>query len=281
LNCIFVSDLHGYIKKYEKLFEIIRKEHPDAVFFGGDLLPNDFSIKKDMDEFLETNLFSKIKNVNQKNNIRFFVIMGNDDPRIFEKYFIDADEKGLIEYVNEKTAKLQNLFVTGYSYVPPTPFQLKDWEKYDVSRFVDVGTISPEQGKRTIKIETDEIRFSTISEDLEKLVENSPPKKTIYLFHSPPYKSALDRADLDGKKVDHAPVDVHVGSIAIKRFIEKYNPFLTLHGHIHESSSITGKWSEKKNKTYSFSAAYEKSKLAIVRFNTDNLDAATRQIIDI
>ncbi len=283
MNCIFVSDLHGNIKKYENLFKIIEEESPKAVFFGGDLLPNSFSINEKMYRFLKEYFFSKIKDINEKKDerIRFFVIMGNDDPKSFEKYFLDADKKNIIDYVNLKTVKFDGLYVTGYSYVPPTPFQLKDWERYDVSRFVDVGTVSPEKGKRTVEVDIDEIKYSTISDDLEKLVKKSVPKKTIYLFHSPPYNSALDRADVDGKNVDHAPMDLHVGSIAIQRFIKNYHPFLTLHGHIHESSEITGEWHEKIDQTHSFSAAYNKSMFAIVRFNTDNLENAKREILEI
>jgi len=41
------------------------------------------------------------------------------------------------------------------------------------------------------------------------------------VLHSPPYDTGLDRAALDGRSVDHAPLDVHVGSIAIRRFIER------------------------------------------------------------
>ena len=36
----FVSDLHGYIRRYEKLFTAIETEKPTAVFLGGDLLPS-------------------------------------------------------------------------------------------------------------------------------------------------------------------------------------------------------------------------------------------------
>lgn len=281
MNCIFVSDLHGNIKRCAKLFQIIEKETPDAVFFGGDLLPNNFGMNEKMGVFLEKHFFSKIKKINEKTKekIRFFVIMGNDDPRAFEKYFIDAESNSVIEYVNEKTVDFGDLFVTGYSYVPPTPFQLKDWERYDVSRFVDVGCISPEGGVRTVEVNTDKIRFSTISGDLEKLVKNAPANKTIFLFHSPPYDSVLDRAALDGESVDHVPLDVHVGSIAIQRFIKKKQPFLTLHGHVHESVSLTGKWSEKRGVSFSFSAAHNESDLSLVRFNTDNLEKATRELV--
>ena len=37
--CLFVSDLHGSIERYEKLFHIIPAKKPELVFLGGDLLP--------------------------------------------------------------------------------------------------------------------------------------------------------------------------------------------------------------------------------------------------
>ena len=283
MNCIFVSDLHGNVKRYNKLFDIIEKEKPDAVFFGGDILPNQFSINEEVDRFLDKQIFSKITDVEKKlgKKIRFFIIMGNDDPRVFEKYLIDADEKGIIDYVNEKTVPFEGFFVTGYSYVTPTPFQLKDWERYDVSRYVDVGSISPEEGIRSIDVNKDVVRYSTIADDLKKLGKNAPVDKTIFLFHSPPYDSGLDRAALDGKSVEHAPLDVHIGSIAIQRFIEKNHPMLTLHGHVHESFDLTGIWKEKNGNVFSYSAANNNGNLVIVRFNTNDLKNATREEIKV
>lgn len=283
MDCLFVSDLHGNIKKFLKLFEIIRKNRPDAVFIGGDLLPRSFEMETTMEEFLENIFFSEFNKIKNefKNNIRFFTILGNDDPRIFEKNFIAASKSGTIDYIHNKTEKFGEFFVTGYSFVPPTPFQLKDWEKYDVSRFVDVGAVSPEEGFRTIGIDEEKVKYSTISEDLKELSKNSPIEKTIFLFHSPPYNSNLDKSSLDNEMVDHAPLDVHLGSIAIKRFIEKKQPMLTLHGHIHESVRLTGSWKEKNGKTYSFSAAHDGPELALIKFNTSNLEKARRDLIDI
>ena len=281
MECIFISDLHGKIKRINTLFKIIKEEKPEAVFIGGDILPNEFSIKESIEDFLNEKFFLKIKKIKQSigNNIRFFVILGNDDPRIYEQLFIKADKENIIYYINEKTVGFDKFFVTGYSYIPPTPFQLKDWEKYDISRFNDVGVVSPEEGQRTIPVTQDQMRYSTISDDLKKISKNRPVEKTIYLFHSPPYKTNLDRADLDDRYVDHAPFDVHVGSIAIRRFIEKKQPFLTLHGHIHESVRLTGKWVEKIGNTYSFSAAHDGDELAIVKFNTEKLEEAVRLVV--
>ena len=156
---------------------------------------------------------------------------------------------------------------------------MKDWEKYDISRYVDVGASSPESGGRSVDVSADEQRYSTIADDLQQLSTTSPPERTIYLFHSPPYNSLLDRTALDGKMVDHAPVDVHTGSVAIQRFIQEKQPFITLHGHIHESTQLTGEWKQRFGTTYSFSAAHDGPELALVQFDTDNLDTATRVLL--
>jgi len=283
LKGIFVSDIHGSIPRFQHLFQIIRKETPDAVFLGGDLLPLHLTKHANMEDFVRTILFTEMKKIQSEYNkkIRFFLIMGNDDPRMYEQFFIKADKAGILNYVHQKTISYKKTYVTGYSYVPPTPFQLKDWERYDVSQYVDVGAVPLEQGRRTIDVPLDEIKYSTIAEDLEKLSYQSPAIKTIYLFHSPPYHSCLDRAGLHGKKVDHAPMDVHIGSIAIQRFIKTHQPLLTLHGHVHESAQITGWWKEKVDRTFSFTAAHDGPELSVVRFDTDHLENATRELIPV
>ena len=283
MYCLFASDLHGKSRRYKKLFKIIQEEKPDTVFLGGDLLPNQFALDSDMNKFIDNEIFSSIKKIKKEanKNIKIFLILGNDDPRIYEHFFESADKKGLINYIHNKTINCGKLYVSGYAYVPPTPFQLKDWERYDVSRYVDVGAISPEKGKRTTDVNADEIKYATMMEDLERLSKNSPVNDTIFLFHSPPYNSFLDVADLHGKMVDHAPLDTHVGSIAIQRFIEKKQPFLTLHGHVHESVRLTGNWKERFGKTISFSAVHDGPELALIRFDTNNLERATRELIAI
>ena len=280
MRCIFVSDIHGNAEKYNKLMNIVDKERPDGVFFGGDLLPGGFGATCDVEAFLEENIFSKIKKL--KNNgvdTRFFIILGNDDPRSFEEIFITASNNGLFEYVHNRTFVFDDFFVTGYAFIPPSPFQLKDWEKYDVSQYVDIGSISPEEGIRSFNVSKDVIRHDTIMDDLKNLVADVDFEKAIFLFHSPPYNSLLDRAALDDKKIDHVSVDVHVGSIAIQRFIKKWQPLVTLHGHVHESARLTGKWHQVFGRTHAMSAAHDGSELAIVRFDTNRLDAATRVLV--
>jgi uncharacterized protein len=278
--CFFVSDLHGRDERYVKLFAAMEREQPASVFIGGDLLAH--GMVAPHAKFFNEFLFPHLRTLKKKrgaNYPRVFVIMGNDDPRCEEAEVLRGEAEGLWEYAQQRKLMLGDISVFGYAYVPPTPFLLKDWERYDVSRFVDPGGVSPEAGRRTFSVAENEIRLSTIQQDLATLTQDEDVARAIFLFHSPPYQTNLDRAALDGKMVDHVPLDLHVGSIAVRKFIEAKQPLLTLHGHVHESARLTGSWREQIGRTHLFSAAHDGPELALVRFDVKHLEDAERELI--
>ncbi len=284
--CFFVTDLHGNINRYEKLFERIGEEKPSAVFFGGDLMPSGlyaFTRADDIPEnFAEDYLFKnliELKDKLDKEYPRIFMILGNDDGRAIEPEFIHAAEMGIIEYIHNKKVSFNEFSVFGYAYVPPTPFMLKDWEKYDVSMYVDPGCIAPEDGSFSIEIDKKALKYQTIQKDLVKLCKDEDLSKSIFLFHTPPYNTNLDYAGLDNKFIEHVPLDVHVGSIAVERFIKERQPLLTLHGHVHESTSITGIWKEKIGNTLAMNAAHNGPELSLIRFDPDDLENSFLEIL--
>jgi hypothetical protein len=122
--------------------------------------------------------------------------------------------------------------------------------------------------------------YDNISQDLKKLVGEESLDRSIFLFHSPPYNTPLDRAALDGMMVDYVPLDVHVGSIAIQRFIEERQPMITLHGHVHEASRLTGEWNSTKANTRMLNAAWEGPGLSLVRFDPADPDHADRIFLE-
>ncbi|MFH1195903.1 MAG: metallophosphoesterase [bacterium] len=285
-RCYFASDLHGHEDKYEKLFQFIFSSPPDLLLLGGDILPSGifhFSAHtKKSHEFIHSFLIKNLSALRDKLKEDFpiiFLIPGNDDPKVEEIELLEGEQLELWTNLNSKKMKLGEYSFYGYPYVSPTPFRLKDWEKYDVSRYVDPGCISPEEGIRTVQVNENTIRLTTIKNDIEKLVGNDSMENAICLFHSPPYKTNLDRAALDGKMIDHVPLDVHVGSIAIKKFIEQEQPLLTLHGHIHESTSLTGKWQDKIGRTFCFNAAHHGRELSVIQFKLDDIPNAKRFLI--
>jgi Icc-related predicted phosphoesterase len=84
---------------------------------------------------------------------------------------------------------------------------------------------------------------------------------------------------LDGRVIDYVPLDVHVGSIAIKRFIESRKPMISLHGHVHESTSITGEWKEKIGETFAMNGAHDGPELPLIRFDTNLPEKAERLLL--
>ncbi|WP_249019218.1 metallophosphoesterase [Conexibacter sp. S30A1] len=66
------------------------------------------------------------------------------------------------------------------------------------------------------------------------------PRRAIFMIHVPPYDSGLDEAPLldENLRPTISAGDVlrgPVGSTAVRRIIEAYQPLLSVHGHIHES----------------------------------------------
>jgi hypothetical protein len=209
---------------------------------------------------------------------RVGAIMGNDDPRVHEPGFLELEQLGLWTYLQARVVPWGTEQVAGYAFVPPTPFQLKDWEKYDVSRYVDPGCTPPTEGLRTTTPDHDP-RYATIAQDLDALALRLDPANAIVLFHSPPYGTVLDRAALDGMHVDNVPLDLHVGSIAIRRFIEHHGPRITLHGHVHESVALTGQWRQQLGRSTVMGAAHHGPELGLVLFDPDDPASAERLLL--
>ncbi len=283
---MFASDLHGREDRFLKLFSLVREERPEAVFLGGDLMPSGSMLfgksRFGQSDFLEGFFLPGLRNLRESlkgNYPHLFLILGNDDARSEEEKIRRLEQENLWQYVHFRKLSFGDFSIFGYSCVPPTPFALKDWERYDVSRFVDPGCIPPDEGRFSVPVADEEKGFPTIQEDLAQLAGGNSLDNAIFLFHSPPYQTKLDRAALDGRQVDGVPLDVHVGSIAVRRFIEERQPRITLHGHVHESARLTGSWKETIGVSHCFSAAHDGRELAIVSFDPVRPDNAIRRLL--
>jgi Icc-related predicted phosphoesterase len=121
-----------------------------------------------------------------------------------------------------------------------------------------------------------DIEEDALEERLDELVslfEN--PSRAVVDLHVPPYNSGLDVCpELDenlkiktgGGQILMKPV----GSTAVRRFIEKVQPLLTLHGHIHESAGHS-----RIGRTLSINAGSEYAegimKAAIINLERDKI----------
>ena len=284
--CGFVTDLHGHRDRYQKLFDWIAAARPGYVLIGGDILPREKIGSNPKTPatipFVDQYLIPELQRLRRQLGALYpviFIILGNDDIKLAESTLEQGASDGYWIYLHARSHQASGYIFRGYSYIPPTPFRLKDWERYDVSHYVDPGCIPPEEGFFSVPVDEHEKRYATISADLTRLAAEPELSRTIMLFHAPPYNTPLDRAALDGRVIDHVPLDVHIGSIAIRNFIESAQPLLTLHGHVHESARLTGQWGMRLGRTFAFSAAHDGPELALVRFELENLAGAERLVI--
>jgi len=285
-NCLFASDIHGHPDRYEKLFDAVENRAPHALFLGGDLTPFAFpgiDVGRNLPpDFIGDYLIVRFEALRRRMKDRYprvFVVLGNDDPGALEPDMAAGDNARVWTYCHARRVSFRQHTVYGYSFVPPTPFQLKDWERYDVSRYVSPGCLSPEEGGHSVEVDAHAVRHATIQQDLAELVGDAPLDNAIFLFHTPPHDTTLDRVANDGKSIDGVPLDLHVGSFAVRRMIEARQPLVTLHGHIHESARLTGSWRDTIGHTQMFSAAHDGPELALVSFSLEKPEDAMRELL--
>lgn len=165
---------------------------------------------------------------------------------------------GKFNWLELKGIRLDTDFiVTGYPFVPPTPFSAKDFEKPDYPgqtlRHQPFRPFITQNGRIE---DIDIVRYlkqrSSIQDDLENSAQDN--SKLIFVSHCPPYDTDLDRLR------DGTPV----GSRSIRAFIESRKPVFSLHGHIHESPEVTGRFWTKLNGTISINAGQNTNQLAAV-----------------
>ena len=261
---IYTADLHGNEEFYKRLLKKAEDENIDAIVIGGDLCPRGGdSVKEKINNqklFLEKFILPLFKNFKLKNKrVEIYLIMGNDDFGVNLEILEDAEKGKILKSIHKKSIKLtKNLNIAGYGFVNPTPFRLKDWEKPDF----EGDKINPQLFLEEIR--SVEKEDGTIKGDLDKFKKLSNSKKTIYVIHAPPFNT----------KLDIITTGAHVGSKAVREFVEKEQPPLTLHGHIHESPRMSGSWEDKINNTICINvgSSYPEDKLNCVIIDADDFN---------
>jgi len=143
---------------------------------------------------------------------KIIISVGNDDPFETDKLLEEYDSEHLMSAENRKvTIPGEGNELVGLSYSNPTPWNTaRECSESELGQRID---------------------------NLVRLINDI--ESAIFMFHVPPYGTPLDLAPkLSGDLTPSVGEMVNVGSIAVKDSIEKYQPMLGLHGHIHESKGI-------------------------------------------
>jgi len=236
----FTSDLHGQTALYEQLVALTAAHRPRAVLIGGDLAPHEGGPNgvERQRVFLEGFFVEFARRLREgAPDTRLLILMGNDD----WSANLDCLERhagALWETLHGRVATVDGVRVAGLSWVPITPFAIKDWERWE-----DGGEESPARLEGWVSRDGGLVahrfdparRAPTIAQALEELAALAPPAETVYVLHSPPR----------GTRCDMIGAGAHVGSRAIRAFIERHQPPLVLSGHIHESPRVSSSYRDE------------------------------------
>lgn len=236
MKLIFVTDLHSNKLLYNSLAELIYKVEPDLLIIGGDLFAYSSSAEPQL-IFAKNIFYEFIKKI----KIPIYIIPGNCDKPFTVKYLNEMKDHGLLDFLTLSGTVINNIEFVGYSYTQPSPFKIKDWERRDLRNdkviFKGPCLLSDKNDKLYLVPNDFLNKLPSIEEDLSILTH----KKSVWVIHTPPFGGALDK--------NYA--NEYAGSKAVCKSIERVQPLLTLHGHIHESPYMSRRCSEKIGKTIS------------------------------
>jgi len=281
MKFLYTSDLHGEIDLYQELLALAISSSAEIIALGGDLLPSFPPTKRYEDmvpnqkTFIDQVLSPLFKRITKTASVQqVFLIPGNWD--LGYSYLFKKPTEGIID-LNQRSYRLKNGYeLMGYAFVPPTPFRPKDFEKMDDPE----AAWPPQKNPSYIRAsdQTDQLisvdpylylrQRETIREDLNRLPKPMDHKRTIYIMHSPPF----------GTRLDFIQGGESAGSRSIKTFIEKNQPLLTLHGHIHESPELSRTYFDRIGETLSInpgqftSTSRDASKLHAVTFEMESIE---------
>jgi uncharacterized protein len=269
MKCGFASDLHGSQALYRELFERTRSESLELVILGGDLLPRkghhaaSLAIQK---EFAAGEFSGFAGRIRECTGRPLCVITGNDDWAGALPLIRAMESEGLVRVLDGRVFSPDGkTHLFGYSFVPPTPFLLKDFERRDLS------ADPPPDGLHRIYVtrdgrvqESDERAYfeglPSIEDDLNAPPFLGLPRPSVAVMHGPPYGTSLDRL-YDGRSA---------GSRAVRAFLLREQPLLSLHGHIHESPAVSGAYAEWIGETLSVNPGQSGDRVSGVLFDLSN-----------
>ena len=243
---LYTSDVHGNKHQFSSLVNYAKEIAPDTIIIAGEIAPKNqphASYIKHQRRFLEKEMPKLLRPIKENlPNANIFVSMGNDDCTINQDV-LEGNE--VFQHLKGRKKLTNDLDIVGYPYVPITPFGIKDLEKYDLSgpsnkqnrayanrkrnNYQLQGLRSTSKGWREFIFTPEIEKEDSIQKDLQSNTYRENAENTIYVFHAPPNETNLDM--LWDKN--------HVGSFAVRSFIESCQPHITLHGHIHETVDVS------------------------------------------
>jgi Icc-related predicted phosphoesterase len=268
---VFAADLHGSTPVFNKLLNLIMQVKVDYVIINGDLTGKYLVsiINKDRKQYIiRDNHFVEVNDNELAKLIKTWEMQGmyykvlseeeynkfKENPSLIEteveKLALERLDKWLSYALDRlKNTNIKLLINAGNDDTYSVDNVLKKYDG-DTIVFSEDKVITLKDGNEMITAGyanktpwncprdlTEEELYKVLEEKISK-IKNM--RKAIFNVHVPPYGTIIDKAPKPDKNAERAITSLghvimeSVGSRSVRQLIEKYQPMLTLHGHIHE-----------------------------------------------
>lgn len=273
MRLFFATDIHGANRVYNKFLNSLQIYKTDVGIIGGDITgkmmvpavengDGSFSIEyygqkvtvprekvqtelSQMESFLNDTGFYTYRTTADE----FTKLQTDQDYR--DKIFQELMLKRIQDWIVQASTKLKGtsskVFITGgnddlpaiENFLKPEP-PLTYCESRVINVSSDHEMISSGYANLTPWKCPRDITEDELEKKLEAMASQiSNHKMSIFNFHVPPINTCLDECPKVDQTADPPKVIAGEmtagGSVAVRKIIEKYQPLITLHGHIHES----------------------------------------------
>ena len=111
-------------------------------------------------------------------------MLGNDDSSVCAHDVLNMEYEGLLHYIHMRPQSLGEYVIYGYSFVPLTPFGIKDWDKFDTADQIPLPTGYPpfftqENGTTVVDFDQDIRPRGTIEDDFKAIAAEEDSTKTL------------------------------------------------------------------------------------------------------
>lgn len=275
LRLFFCSDIHGSERCFRKWINAAKTYKCQALVFGGDLAGKILQPVVDVGAGRhETNMYGNLVLADGPSELtamidrirnagRYEVVVTPDEklaldasPDLVHQRFVEAARASATRWLELADARLREAGIPAFMMLGNDDFP-EIGDVFDQSEMVtnpedrvvelpggyemiSLGYSNPTPWKSPREL-TEDVLGPRLEAMASQLAE---PDKSIFNFHVPPVGTHLDQAAL--LDADFTPITkgghVQVGSVgssAVRKLIEHYQPMLSLHGHIHESPGMS------------------------------------------
>ncbi len=264
MKVLFATDLHGYRERFERVFELAVLEGAKAVLFGGDNFgyfhetPPEEAIEVQRTFFREflPGHFDRY----DRAGIFWLGTLSVHDIDTFDPEFESVCNRHThVRSIQGNRFDLEGWEFIGWGNVVDHPFFCKIRCRRDRADSPPVRQFQKpmrpgEDGWEPISDwESHLAALPTLEQELDALPKPRNPGKAVYVLHHPPAKTGLDVVLMGAAghpEADPATLPrVEIGSEAVRNFLERTQPLLALHGHVHESPIASGVWKTSIGRT--------------------------------